>query len=478
MYEGSSMLEPIRKTKIICTLGPATSNPEVFKQLYSAGMNIVRLNMSHGTRESHEEGIRLVKSFNKTANYPIAILLDTQGPEIRTGDIKENYLLSVGEKVDVTVDSDQSVEKKNTIVINYKNLIQQVWPGDRITVDNGLINLDVIEKTEFTLHCKVVDGGLIKSRRHINLPGIRVNLPAITSKDKQDITFALKHDIDFIALSFVRTPNDVKECQEIIHKNNGHAQVIAKIEDRFGVENYKEIIEVAYGVMVARGDLGVEVPIEELPIIQRRIIKEAAEQGKRTIVATHLLETMINHPIPSRAEVTDVANATYEESDCVMLSGETSMGKYPVKCVEKLHTICLRTERSGGIQWAYHRKTSKLKEKLCKAAVELANSQKAPAILVITRRGLTANTAASFHPKYSAIFAFTNMSAVRRKLIMSRGCCPFRIDFSENPEKTIQTAIQLILKRKLLAKGSTVIVISDIIATKERIDTIQVRSLH
>ena len=472
------MLEPIRKTKIICTFGPATSDAKVLEQLYNAGMNIVRLNMSHGKRKSHEEIIRLVKNFNKTANYPIALLLDTQGPEIRTGDIEENYLLSVGEEIDVTAGSDKSVEKKSTMVINYKDLIQQVSLGDRITVDNGLINLDVIEKTEFDLRCKVVDGGLIKSRRHINLPGIRVNLPVITAKDKDDIAFGLENDIDFIALSFVRTPDDVKECQEIIHQNNGHAQVIAKIEDRFGVENYKEIIEVAYGVMVARGDLGVEVPIEELPIIQRRIIKEAAEQGKRTIVATHLLETMINHPIPSRAEVTDVANASYEESDCVMLSGETSVGKYPVKCVEQLHSICLRTERSGGIQWAYNRNTHHIKEKLCRAAVELANSQKAPAILVITRRGLTANMVASFHPKYSVLFAFTNMTAVHRKLIMSRGCYPFHIDFSEDPEKTIQTAIQLILKRKLLPKDVTIIVISDIIATKERVDTIQVRNLH
>ena len=459
-------------------MGPATSSPDTLEKLHQAGMDIVRLNMSHGNRESHQEVIDMVQRFNQTADYPIPILLDTQGPEIRTGDVKENFFLSVGEDVDVTVSGDAVVENKSTIVVNYKDLIEQVGPGDRITVDNGLINLDVIAKTKFGLKCKVVDGGMMKSRRHINLPGIRINLPAITSKDEQDISFGLKNGVDFIALSFVRTAKDVEDCQRIIQRNKAHAQVIAKIEDRFGVENYQEIIKQAYGVMVARGDLGVEVPIEELPIIQRRLVKEAAEQGKRAIVATHLLETMIENPIPSRAEVTDVANAAYEEADCVMLSGETSVGKYPVKCVEQLSKVCLRTERSGGIGWARKRGTINIKEKLCRAAVELADSQRASGIVVITLSGYTASMLTSFHPWHSTIFAFTNTPAVLRKLIMDRACYPFQIDFSEDPEKTIQTALQLLLKRKLLEKESTIIVISDIIATEERIDTIQVRTLH
>ena len=468
----------MRKTKIICTLGPATSSFEIFKKLCHAGMDIVRLNMSHGDKRSHEKIIEMVKKFNKTSDYPLPILLDTQGPEIRTGDIEKNFLLSVGEEIDVTVGGGQAIENKSSIIVNYKDIIKQLSSGDRITVDNGLINLDVIAKTKFGLRCKVVDGGLIKSRRHINLPGIRINLPSITAKDKQDIIFGLKHDIDFIALSFVRTADDVKKCQKIILENGGHAQVIAKIEDRFGVENYKKIIEAAHGVMVARGDLGVEVPIEELPILQRRLVKEAAERGRRTIIATHLLETMIENPIPSRAEVTDVANAIYEESDCVMLSGETSVGKYPVKCVEYLNKICVRIEKSGGLDWARNHQTINLKDRLCKAAVELADNQKAAAIFVITHRGSMANKVASFHPKYSTLFAFTNISAVHRQLIMDRACYPFLIDFSEDPEKTVQASMRLILKRKLLTENLIVVVISDIIATDERIDTIQVRKLH
>ena len=466
-----------RKTKIICTIGPVTSSIEDLRRLHDVGMDIARLNMSHGNQDTHMQVIENIKNINQTALSPISILLDTQGPEIRTGDLEENYFLHVGEEIDVNVVGGEKTEGKNTLIVNYKDLIKQVKAGDRITVDNGLINLDVIKKTTFGLKCRVVDGGLIKSRRHINLPGIRINLPSITEKDEKDISFGIKNDIDFIALSFVRSAKDVKRCKELIKKEDGHAHIIAKIEDHFGVENYGEIIESAHGIMIARGDLGVEVPIEELPIIQRRIIKKTAEQGKFCIVATHLLESMIENPLPTRAEVTDVANAVYEESDCIMLSGESSIGKYPFKSVEYLHKISMRTEKSGGIGWARNRSTNHIKEKTCRAAVELADDQRADAILVVTRSGYTANLITSFHPKYSMVFAFANMTTVRRKLIVNRGCYPFQIEFSNDPEKMIQTAVQLIKKRKLLPSGATIIVVSDIIAGEERVDTIQIRSL-
>ncbi|MBX3721283.1 MAG: pyruvate kinase [Turneriella sp.] len=468
---------PYRKTKIICTIGPATNTLDKIRQLAEAGMSIARINMSHGDQKGHLEVIQKIKSFNKTAAMPIAILLDTQGPEIRTGDLMENFTLAVGDSIEITAAGSENTENKSVITVNYRDMLKDLKAGDRVTLDNGIINLEVIEKTEFGLMCKVVDGGVIKSRRHINLPGIRVNLPSITAKDVQDIMFGVKNDVDFIALSFVRTAADVEECKRMIERYNGHAQVIAKIEDSQAVQNYKEIITASHGIMVARGDLGVEVPIEELPIIQRRIVKECARQGKRVIVATHLLESMIENPIPTRAEVTDVANAAYEEVDSVMLSGETAAGKFPIKAVETLDKILKRIETSGGIGWSRDFKSDEVKAAFAESAVELADHLKSEAVVVFTRRGLTADFVTAYHPRYATVFAFTNMSQVRRKLLLNRACYPYRIDFSSDPEKTIKTAFALLIKKKLLPAGTKIVIVSDIIAGSERVESIQVRTL-
>ena len=467
---------PYRKTKIICTIGPATGTREKIGALADAGMNIARINMSHGEQKTHLEVIKMIKSYNKTAAMPIAILLDTQGPEIRTGDLLQNFTLSVGDMIEITAGS-ENTENKSVITVNYRDMLKDLKPGDRVTLDNGIINLDVVHKTDFGLMCKVVDGGLVKSRRHINLPGIRVNLPSITAKDVQDIMFGVKNDVDFIALSFVRTAADVEECKRMIERYNGHAQVIAKIEDAQAVQNYKEIIAAAHGVMVARGDLGVEVPIEDLPIIQRRIIKECALVGKRVIVATHLLESMIENPIPTRAEVTDVANAAYEEVDATMLSGETAAGKFPIKAVETLDKILKRIERTGGIGWSRDFKSNEVKAAFAESAVELADQLRADAIVVFTRRGLTADFVTAYHPRYATVFAFTNMSQVRRKLLLNRACYPYRIDFSSDPERTIKTAFALLKKKQMLPAGSRIVIVSDIIAGTERVESIQVRNL-
>jgi pyruvate kinase len=465
-----------RKTKIICTIGPSTNTLDKIRALAGAGMNIARVNMSHGDHKTHLEVIKKIKSYNKTAAMPIAILLDTQGPEIRTGDLLQNFTLNVGDVIEITAGSENS-ESQSVITVNYRDMLKDMKPGDRITVDNGIINLDVVEKTDFGLKCKVVDGGVMKSRRHINLPGIRVNLPSITAKDVQDIMFGITNDVDFIALSFVRTAADVEECKRMIERYNGHAQVIAKIEDSQAVTNYKEIIASSHGVMVARGDLGVEVPIEELPIIQRRIVKECALQGKRVIVATHLLESMIENPIPTRAEVTDVANAAYEEVDAVMLSGETAAGKFPIKAAETLDKILKRIERTGGIGWSRDFKSDDVKGAFAESAVELADQLKADAVVVFTRRGLTADFVTAYRPKYATVFAFTNMSQVRRKLLLNRACYPFRIDFSSDPERTIKTAFNTLAKKKLLPAGSRIVIVSDIIAGTDRVESIQVRTL-
>ena len=464
------------KTKIICTIGPVTRSSEALQDLHHAGMNIARLNMSHGSHESHSEVIQKIKKINRKAPYPIAILLDTQGPEIRTGDVSENMMLNVGDEIDITI-RDENIENRSTINVNYDNIVNDLNTGDRVTVDNGIINLEVIAKEEFSLRCRVIDGGLLKSRRHINLPGIKINLPAITAKDEKDILFGLNQDVDFIALSFVRSADDVIQCKKLIDDNGAHAQVIAKIEDHFGTANYSEIIREASGVMVARGDLGIEIPIEELPIVQRRIVKEAAEQGRRYIIATHLLESMIENPIPTRAEVTDVANAVFEEADAIMLSGETAVGKYPVKAVEYLRKISGRIEKSGGVGWSHSRPVDVQKALMAHAAVELANNLKASGLVVITRRGVMADHVSSFHPKYTPIFAFTNMSAVRRKLLLNRGTFPIRIDFSKDPEKTIQTALQWLAKKSILEIKDRVVVVSDVLAGDFTVDAIQVRNL-
>ncbi|MCB1159635.1 MAG: pyruvate kinase, partial [Leptospiraceae bacterium] len=303
-------------------------------------------------------------------------------------------------------------------------------------------------------------------------------MPSITQKDMRDILFGLEEDIDFIALSFVRSAEDVLSLRKLIEEKQGHSHIIAKIEDKEAVQNYKEIINVSDGVMIARGDLGVEIELEELPLVQRKIIKECALQGKRVIVATHLLESMISNPFPTRAEITDISNAVFEEVDAIMLSGETATGKYPVRCVEMLHKVALKVEQSrGGVQYARERKPGDIKETLAKSVVSLADSIEAPAILTITRRGITANNLSAFHPEIAVIHAFTNMTSVRRKLWLNRAVLPYRIDFSSDPEKTISLAIDTLKKNDMVKEGDQVVILSDVIAGEDRVDTIQVRTV-
>ncbi|EQA36081.1 pyruvate kinase [Leptospira inadai serovar Lyme str. 10] len=467
-----------RKTKIICTIGPATADKKMILALAEAGMNVARLNMSHGNHEFHRSIIKIIKSLNKDVlKHPIAILLDTQGPEIRTGDLQVDHLdLKVGESFTFHIIPGVESEEQS-VFVNYRDIVNDLKIGDRVTVDNGLINLVVEEIQETALKCKVVDGGKLGSRKHINLPGIRVNLPSITQKDQKDILFGLEEDVDFIALSFVRSKEDILQLRKIIEENNGHSAIIAKIEDQEAVRNMVEIVEASDGVMVARGDLGVELPIEELPIIQRAIIRECAVRGKRVIVATHLLESMINNPSPTRAEVTDVANAVYEESDAIMLSGETAAGKFPVRCVEMLHKIAERVEKTPGVGYVSDRIPSNKKEEMAKSAAMLSDSIKSPAIIVITRRGTTALNVASFHPRQPLIYAFTNMTTVRRKLWLTRGVIPYRIDFSSDPEKTIKLAIETLKASGRIKDGDQVVILSDIIAGVDRVETIQVREV-
>jgi pyruvate kinase len=463
-----------RRTKIICTIGPATASYEKLEALALAGMNVVRLNMSHADHESAAQIIGWIRTLNRKHNYPVSILLDTQGPEIRTGEVHEPMDLKTGDVVTVSV-RPGDVET-SSIHVNYQELVDVLEVGNRMTVDNGLINFEVLEKHGDQLVCKVLDGGTLGSRRHVNLPGVRVNLPAITPKDRKDIQFGLDNDVDFVALSFVRTADDIIELKEFMGAKSKNVKVVAKIEDQEGVRNIRSIVEHADGVMVARGDLGIETNIADLPNIQRQIVQAAAEGGKRSIVATHLLESMIENPIPTRAEVTDVANAIYEGVDAVMLSGETSIGAYPVRCVEQLDAISRHSEAWPGLGYEKGLVSDTDKQHIAINAVQLAEDIRAKGIVVITRRGITADLVTSARPHSVPIYAFTNHSQTRRRLTLNRAVIPYRMEFSSQPEKTLQRSLGILKEREGFVSGDKVIVISDVLAEFNS-DAIQLRHL-
>jgi len=465
-----------RRTKIICTIGPATASFDGLKALYEAGMNIVRINMSHSDHASALKIINWIKTLNRQVDYPIPILLDTQGPEIRTGVLDNPMELNPGDVVTLSVRDGELVEQRS-IHVNYTELVDVVEVGRIITVDNGLMNFKVLQKKDRQLTCEVIDGGTLGSRKHVNLPGVRVNLPAITAKDRADIAFGMANDVDFIALSFVRSPDDIKELREFLGKKQQSIKVVAKIEDQEGVNKIHEIVSVSDGVMVARGDLGIETDIADLPNIQRRIVHACAKKGKRCIVATHLLESMIDNPIPTRAEVTDVANAIYEGVDSVMLSGETSVGSYPQRCVEQLSNIADRTERFPGLGYEKSLEVDNDKQHVAIHAVALAEAVKADGIIVITRRGITADYVTSARPQHVPIFAFTNDSQTRRRLALNRSLYAHRIAFSNDPEKTLQRAFDVLRKKEGVSLNAKMVVISDVL-TDQPTEAIQIRRLH
>lgn len=465
----------MRKTKIICTIGPATSSPTMLEQLARQGMNVARLNMSHGDHDFHRSVIENIQMLNRRIDHPVAILVDTQGPEIRTGDLNNDLNLNTGDVISVVARGTSDVEA-GSIQINYADLVNDVNIGDKITVDNGLINLEVLEKHHQTMKCKVLDGGVLKSKKHVNLPGIRVNLPSITEKDKKDIDFAIANEVDFIALSFVRDSGDIDELRQILTSNQVNTRIIAKIEDQEGLTNVEDIIKAADGIMVARGDLGVEIPIEALPRVQRRLIRLCAVHGRRVIVATHMLESMIENPLPTRAEVTDVANAVYEEADAIMLSAETTIGKHPARCVEMLDRIARSIEKSRGLLFTEGLILDSDKQEISAAAVKLAESIGARAIVVPTKTGRMANFITNCHPQTPVICAFTFDEKVRRQLILNRNVLSFTIGYDENPDKILAEAARVMLTRAEFKPDNKIVVISDTLSG-QGIDAVQIRHL-
>ena len=467
----------LRRTKIISTLGPATDSAEMIGQLAAAGVNVFRLNMSHAPHDWVRRVVKDIRAVAAAREQFLGIMMDTQGPAIRTGDISVPLNLKPGQKFALTVRGEKDVEE-HSVDVNYENFINDISVGDVVLIDNGTIEMKVLAKSGNRVECEVLTAGTLGSRRHINLPGVKVSLPALTAKDIKDVRLGLELGVDFIALSFVREARDLLQLRELFQDDQPHPFVIAKIEDQEAIKNLESIVRQADGIMVARGDLGIEIPYEELPIVQRRIVKTCLRIGRPVIVATHMLESMISAPMPTRAEVTDVSNAVFEEADAIMLSGETTVGKYPLKCIEVFDRIARRTERSGNALFHDTAELTSARQKLVKSAVVMANELKAAAILSFTRHGHMANYAAWMRPRYSPIYALCDNDKAANELTLSWGVTPFVMEFDFiEPQNTIENGIKKMVSLGLLQPGDMAVIIGAISVGTEIVDAVQMRTI-
>lgn len=452
----------LRKTKIIATLGPATDSPDMIRSLIEAGVNVFRLNMSHAKHDWTRGVVGNIRDQSRSLGRGVATLVDLQGPSIRTGEIHQPLRLKPGDVMEFR-NRELPAEEWYSTTTNYDDLSNDVKVGDTLLVDNGVIQFKVLRKAPGRLICETLTEGELGSRRHINLPGVRVNLPPLTGKDRLDVDLAVELEVDFVAISFVRDAKHVQELRHLLGEKRCQARIVAKIEDQEAVRNLARIIEASDAVMVARGDLGIEVHIEELPVIQRNILKECARIGRKVIVATQMLESMIEDPIPTRAEVTDVANAIYEQADAVMLSGETSIGQYPVKCVEIIDRIARRMEREPGAGFCENIELRTEKQKTVRSAVVLANSLPDSHMLVFTARGVLANYVGHQRPERANIYGFCPDPKVCRLLHLNRGVTPFLMDLAGDPEKTIANALAILRGKELVKPGDTLVILSDVL---------------
>lgn len=465
-----------RRTKIIATLGPATNAPETIEKLIAAGVNVFRLNMSHAPHDQTRADAQNIRDAAKRLNKTVAVLMDTQGPAIRTGELSTELNLKPGQVIALTVRGEQS-EEYTSVDVNYDDLVNDIAQGDVVVVDNGNIKLKVLKKKRNQLECEVLTEGKLGSRRHINLPGVRVNLPALTDKDIADIELGIEIGVDWFAMSFVRQAEDVQRLRAILDYRKAPQKICAKLEDQQGVKNIDSIIQAADAVMIARGDLGIEVPFEELPPLQRKVVKRCVALGKPVIVATHMLESMVDSPSPTRAEVTDVANAVFEQADAIMLSGETSVGKYPLACVEAMDRIARRIERSGGAGYAKQADIDDPHAKIVRQAADLARELEAAALVVFTRTGRMAHHTAWTRLLRPRLICFTNNATLLPQLSLLWGIQPNLMDFPQDLNQTVRDAGELLLKRNLVPAGSTVVFVSEATIKDKTVDTIQVETL-
>ena len=466
-----------RKTKILCTLGPATESPERIESLIRTGADIIRLNMSHASHDWTRKVYASVREAAKRADKDVAILMDLTGPSIRTGDLEVPWQLNPGDQVELRTKADIPPSVPYSVDVNYPDLCMDLKPGNMVNIDGGLIQLKVLTVGNRRILGEVLTKGEMRSRRHINLPGVPVRLPPLTDKDYKDLDLGIELGADFFALSFAREPGHIQHLQLILDQKGSKARVIAKIENQQALDNLDTIVEASGGIMIARGDLGSELPVEDLPIIQRDIIERCSYPGRKVIVATQMLESMIENPVPTRAEVTDIFNAVIEQVDCVMLSGETSIGRYPDKCVEVLDTVSRRTEgRYPSGRFASDAPLKTNKHKTAKAAIVLANSIPGSKLLTFTLRGVMAHLLAHQRPEFSPIFAFTPHLHVCRTLTLARGVQPLQMPFEKgDPEANIRSALVILRQRGLIQPGDPIVILSDALHDESNVDAILLR---
>jgi pyruvate kinase len=462
----------MRRTKIVCTIGPVSNSKEQLLELARSGMSIARMNMSHGDHEWHAKTINTVKELNKEYGFNIGIMIDTKGPEIRSGDLKADIVLKKDDIFTLTVDSN-NLNKPNTTSVSYPGFIEDIAVGDQVLVDSGMINLEVISKDTQNVVMKTLDGGVITSRRHLNILGKSASMPTITDKDWADINFGIQMEADFFALSFVKDAKGVQELKDYIANKNSFIKIISKMETTESVKNMQEIIEVSDGIMVARGDLGAELPIEDVPLIQDEMVELARSMNKPVIVATQLLESMMKNPTPTRAEVTDIANAVKSQADAIMLSGETAGGQYPIKAAQVMNQVASRIEESVIGAYPSMLDSEDLEMEIVLGGSIIANNIEAKAIIALTRRGYTAQLL-SHCRSIAPVYAFTDSGVTARNLSLFWGVEARILPFEEKARKNIEKAIEILKADKIVAKGDLVVLVSDMLAGQDLIDTVQV----
>ncbi len=451
----------MRKTKIICTLGPSTENTDTLKQLFINGMNAARLNFSHGNHPEHKKTVDKFKKVRDELNLPVGLILDTKGPEIRIKEFEKGKIeLQAGNLFTLT--SEELKGNENIVSVTYKNLSKDVSKGDSILIDDGLIELRVLKTSNREVQCEVINGGTISDRKGVNVPEVSINLPFICEKDKSDILFAIENGFDFIASSFVRNASCIKGIKKILYKNNGDKiKVIAKIENREGVNNIEEILSVSDGIMVARGDMGVEIPFEELPGIQKDIIKRCHLAGKTVITATQMLDSMIRNPRPTRAEITDVANAIYDGTSAVMLSGETSIGKYPIEAVLTMSKIAMETERKIDYKERFQKTHVTLTRNVTNAighsTCSAAHTLNASAIISVTKSGRAAKAVSKYRPSCQIIGA-TLSKKVFNQLSLAWGVMPILTELKGSTDEIFDQAVKGTFESGIIMNGDLVVI--------------------
>lgn len=457
----------MRRTKIVCTIGPATNSEEQLERLIQAGMNVARLNFSHGTHDDHALAIERIRRISARLGCPIAILQDLQGPKIRTGPLQQGQPVQLADGAHLTITTRQIIGDAHTVSTTYALLPQDVKVGDRILLDDGLMELRVLGSDETDVQCQIVHGGLLKEHKGINLPGVAVSVPALTEKDRDDLRFGVLHNVDYIALSFVRKPADVLEARQLIRQcqteqtSKQHPLIsiplIAKLEKPEAIAHLDEILEVADGIMVARGDLGVEMAPEKVPLIQKRIISKCNDLGLPVITATQMLESMITNPRPTRAEVNDVANSVLDGTDAIMLSAETATGAYPLEAVQMMVRIAVETEVGNRTARQPQCKRLSQAHAVSHAARALSEEANVEAIVVFTRSGTSAHLISKDRPR-TPILAYTPSERVYRQLALWWGVWSYRVEMQESTEALIATVEQRLLEDKLVQAGEHVVI--------------------